>query len=145
MTRKRQRDEEREADARTGRKLILFSLCLDFCFLLFVTIGPTDSALSADDAEVLFKDSVRPLFEKKCFACHSSKAEELKGNLKLESLESILIGGDQGLAVIAGDVEKSLLLRAIRYQEDDYQMPPSGRMADEEIALVEKWVKALGE
>jgi mono/diheme cytochrome c family protein len=102
-------------------------------------------AAAAEDAEMLFKDSVRPLFEKRCFQCHSSKAEELKGNLKLESLESILKGGDQGPAVIAGDVEMSLLLRAIRYQEDDYQMPPSGRLPDEEIALVEKWVKALGE
>lgn len=97
----------------------------------------------ADDSEKLFRDSVRPLLERKCFQCHSAKAEELKGNLKLESVEDILKGGDQGPAVIAGDVKQSLLLRAIRYQEDDYQMPPSGRLTDEEIALVEKWVQAL--
>jgi len=94
---------------------------------------------------MLFKDSVRPLFERKCFQCHSSKADELKGNLKLESLETILKGGDNGPAVIVGDVENSFLLRAIRYQVDDYQMPPSGRLPDEDVALVEKWVKALGE
>jgi mono/diheme cytochrome c family protein len=108
-----------------------------------IMLVPTAN-IAADDAEKLFQDSVRPLFDRKCFQCHSSKAEELKGNLKLESVEDILKGGDQGPAVIAGDVKQSLLLRAIRYQEDDYQMPPSGRLADEEIALVEKWVKALG-
>ena len=97
-------------------------------------------AAGADD---LFTDSVRPLFERQCFKCHSSKADELKGNLKLESVESILKGGDSGPAVVPGDIENSFLLRAIRFQVEDYQMPPSGRLSDEEIALVEKWVKAL--
>jgi mono/diheme cytochrome c family protein len=96
-----------------------------------------------DDATTLFKDKVRPLFERKCFDCHSSKAEELKGELKLETVEQILKGGATGPAVIAGDVEDSFLLRSIRYQEDDFQMPPAGKMTDEEIAEVEKWVKAL--
>ena len=115
------------------------------CFLpiaVLLALGPALSS-GAEDAEKLFKESVRPLFARKCFDCHSAMAEELKGNLKLESVEEILKGGDQGPAVIAGDVKNSLLLRAIRYQEDDYQMPPSGRLSDEDIALVEKWVKAL--
>ena len=103
------------------------------------------SACPAEDADKLFQDSVRPLFERKCFQCHSSKADELKGNLKLESLESILKGGDQGPAIVAGDVENSFLLRAIRFQVEDFQMPPSGRLADADVKLVEKWVKALGE
>jgi mono/diheme cytochrome c family protein len=92
---------------------------------------------------MVFAKTVRPLFERKCFDCHSSKADELKGNLKLESVELVLKGGATGPAVIAGDVENSLLLRAIRYQDDDFQMPPSGKLADEDIALVEKWVREL--
>jgi len=100
-------------------------------------------AARADDADMLFAKTVRPLFERKCFECHSSKADELKGKLKLETVELVLKGGATGPAVIAGDVENSFLLRAIRYQEDDFQMPPSGRLSDEDIAIVEKWVKAL--
>jgi mono/diheme cytochrome c family protein len=98
---------------------------------------------SSDDAAEQFKKSVRPLFERKCFECHSAKADELKGNLKLETLDDILKGGATGPAVIAGDTENSFLLRAIRYQEDDYQMPPAGRLEDKDIELVEKWVKSL--
>jgi mono/diheme cytochrome c family protein len=118
------------------------------CFVLSQTVaafifGAAASAF-ADDADKLFTDSVRPLFERKCFQCHSSKADELKGNLKLDSLETILKGGDQGPAVKPGDVENSFLLRAIRFQEDDFQMPPSGRLSDSDVALIEKWVKALG-
>jgi|GEM_PF-2567592 Planctomycete cytochrome C. len=101
------------------------------------------ASVRADEAATQFEKSVRPLFERKCFECHSSKAEELKGKLKLETAELVLKGGATGPAVIPGDVENSFLLRAIRYQEDDFQMPPSGRLPDEDIALVEKWVKAL--
>ena len=108
-----------------------------------VVLAGAGTTRGADDADELFKKSVRPLLARKCFECHSAKADELKGNLKLETLEDILKGGATGPAVIAGDVENSFLLRAIRYQEDDFQMPPSGRLPDEDIALVEKWVKAL--
>ena len=111
--------------------------------LLAVTLLSGNLEVRADDSAALFDKSVRPLFERKCFECHSSKADELKGNLKLETVEQVLKGGATGPAVIAGDVENSFLLRAIRYQEDDFQMPPSGRLPDEDIALVEKWVKAL--
>jgi mono/diheme cytochrome c family protein len=100
------------------------------------------SAFAADEDRA-FAESVRPLFERKCFECHSSKADELKGNLKLETVEQVLKGGATGPAIVPGDIENSFLLRAIRYQEDDFQMPPSGRMTDEEIALVEKWVREL--
>jgi mono/diheme cytochrome c family protein len=114
-------------------------------FLAIVLVQATLAATltAADDPAELFKKSVRPLFERKCFECHSAKADELKGNLKLETLEQILKGGATGPAVIPGDVENSFLLRAIRYQEDDYQMPPAGRMEDADIALVEQWVRAL--
>lgn len=99
----------------------------------------------AADPIALFDKTIRPLLERKCYECHSAKADEVKGNLRLDSLEGIFKGGDNGPAVIAGDVENSFLLRAMRYQEDDYQMPPSGRLPDRDIAAVEAWVKALKE
>ncbi|MEX2173988.1 MAG: c-type cytochrome domain-containing protein [Pirellulaceae bacterium] len=111
-------------------------------FGIFVVAGVSARA-QAEDAGELFKKSIRPLFASKCFDCHSSQAKELQGNLQLETVEQVLKGGATGPAVVAGDVENSFLLRAIRYQEDDYQMPPRGRLSDEEIALVEKWVKSL--
>jgi hypothetical protein len=97
----------------------------------------------AADADAIFEKSVRPLLESKCYDCHSARSDEVKGNLRLDSLEAILKGGDNGPAIVAGDVENSFLLRAIRYQEADYQMPPSGRLPDSDVAAVEAWVKAL--
>jgi hypothetical protein len=97
----------------------------------------------AAEADAIFEKSVRPLLESKCYDCHSARSDEVKGNLRLDSLEGILKGGDNGPAIVAGDVENSFLLRALRYQEADYQMPPSGRLPDSDLAAVESWVKAL--
>jgi hypothetical protein len=114
-----------------SRPAFAFALCL---------LG--HSAFAADP-KALFDKTVRPLLERKCYECHSAKADEVKGNLRLDSLEGILKGGDNGPAVITGDIENSFLLRAIRYQEDDYQMPPSGKLPGGDLAAVEAWVKAL--
>jgi mono/diheme cytochrome c family protein len=114
------------------------AVSLSLSFVSFLAAA----ALGADPA-ALFEENVKPLLAHHCYDCHSEKSKELKGNLKLDSLEGIMKGGANGPAVVAGDVENSFLLRAIRYQEADYQMPPSGRLSDEEIAGIEAWVKAL--
>jgi hypothetical protein len=112
-------------------------------FSISVACGLLATPAFAAEADVIFEKSVRPLLESKCYDCHSGRSEEVKGNLRLDSLEGILKGGDNGPAIVAGDIENSFLLRAIRYQEADYQMPPSGRLDDKVISAVESWVKLL--
>jgi len=117
---------------------------MQFWLTLSAALLAVTGAARGEDAKEQFARQVKPLLSRKCFECHSSKADELKGNLKLESLDDILKGGDSGPAIKPGDIADSLLLRAIRYQIEDKQMPPSGKLEDEEIELVEAWVKALG-
>src|SRR5262249_21339099 len=70
----------------------------------------------AGDAEgiELFEKKIRPVLVERCYECHSSKAKELEGSLSLETRDGLRKGGDQGPAIVPGDVEKSLLIRAIR-------------------------------
>ena len=82
-----------------------------------------------------------PLLATHCYACHSAEAKEVKGNLRLDSKAGWMRGGDSGPAVEPGKAEKSLLIRAVRYQ--DIEMPPEGRLSDAQIAVLEKWV-AMG-
>lgn len=113
---------------------------------IFVTAAALLACLPvrAEEANNTFAKRVRPLLESKCFDCHSSRADEVKSNLKLETLEDVLKGGANGPAVVPGDLENSFLLKAIRYEEADYQMPPAGRLSDADIQLIEQWVKELG-
>ena len=51
-------------------------------------------------------------------------------------------GGDTGPAIVPGDPEKSLLIKAVRYTDKDLQMPPNDRqLAANQIRDLETWVK----
>lgn len=101
--------------------------------------------LAADDRQgELFTKRIQPVLKRHCYECHSDKADELKGNLRLDTRDGILKGGDNGPLFQPGDVENSFLLKVIRYQADDYQMPPRGKLPDEVIQDFEKWIKAGG-
>jgi hypothetical protein len=87
-----------------------------------------------------FEQKVRPLLIAKCYECHSS-GKKIEGGLRLDTRAGWTKGGDRGPAVARGKVEESLLIRAVRYKDADLQMPPSGRLSDREIAILEEWVR----
>jgi hypothetical protein len=89
-----------------------------------------------------FETKIRPLLADHCFSCHSAKADKLKGGLHVDSLEGLLNGGDSGPALVPGDSERSLLVKAVRYTDTELQMPPKGKkLSDRQISDLTKWVK----
>jgi len=96
---------------------------------------------SAQELE-FFEKRVRPVLTEHCFKCHSADAEKLKGGLMLDSREAVLKGGDTGPAIVPGDVEKSLLVEAVRWKDSDTAMPPKKALAPAQVADLEAWVKA---
>ena len=103
------------------------------------------AAEAPPDADQLafFEKNIRPVLVKECYSCHSTTAEKVRGGLKLDTRDGIRKGGDNGPAVVPGDVDKSLLLKAIKHVEADLKMPPKKKLADEVIADFEKWI-AMG-
>ena len=88
-----------------------------------------------------FEVKIRPLFADNCYSCHSAK-EKIKGDLRLDVPAKILTGGHSGPAIVPGDADASLLIKAVRYADEDLQMPPDDKkLAAEQIALLETWVK----
>jgi hypothetical protein len=71
-----------------------------------------------------FEKKVRPILIQRCYDCHSEEAGKKKGGLAVDARDSLLMGGDNGPAIIAGNPDKSLLIEAVRYQNRDMQMPP---------------------
>ena len=55
--------------------------------------------------------------------------------------EGTLKGGDLGPSVVPGNPERSLLIKAIRYTDEDLKMPPKKRLTVEQVADFEAWVK----
>jgi len=112
-------------------------------WILLAILGATSfgSAQEPDPAALeQFEKKVRPILVGRCFKCHSSQAEKVKGGLRLDSLEAALKGGDTGPAIIPGRPEKSLLVEAIGYKNVDLQMPPKGRLSDAEVSEVSRWI-----
>jgi len=108
-------------------------------FTIFVILGiPAVTALAETD--VFFEEKIRPVLAEKCYKCHSSDAEKLKAGLMLDHREHMLAGGDTGPSIEPGNVEASLLIEAIRYGNDDLQMPPKGKLSDEIIRDFERWI-----
>ncbi|MGB1815070.1 MAG: DUF1549 domain-containing protein, partial [Rubripirellula sp.] len=85
-----------------------------------------------------FEKHIRPLLVQHCYECHGERSD---GGLQLNSREGLLRGGDSGAALIPGDLDASLLIEAVRYQNLDFQMPPQGRLESAQIAALEKWVE----
>ncbi len=87
-----------------------------------------------------FEKNVRPLLVDQCYSCHSAGAKKLRGNLYLDNEQGWLKGGDLGPAVKPGSPKESLLISAVR-QDDDLKMPPKGKLTDAQIALLTQWVE----
>jgi len=90
---------------------------------------------------IFFEKRVRPLLVSRCGKCHSKSARPLRGGLRLDIRRRIIDGGDTGPAFDAQDPDSSLLLRAIRYDDDSLQMPPAGKLSQREIETLEAWVR----
>jgi Protein of unknown function (DUF1549)/Planctomycete cytochrome C len=96
--------------------------------------------LSAEQIE-FFENKIRPLFVNECFRCHSEEAKRLKGDLRLDTREGMLKGGDTGAAIVPGEPDASLLIKAVRYKDEDTAMPPKKKLGDAQIADLEAWVR----
>ncbi|HEX3720821.1 MAG TPA: PSD1 and planctomycete cytochrome C domain-containing protein [Verrucomicrobiae bacterium] len=110
--------------------------------LLATAVALSSHAAPSQTGTDFFENKIRPILVDNCYKCHSSKAEKLKGNLSVEFRESLLKGGENGPAIVPGDPDKSLLIKAVRYIDTDLQMPPHDKkLRDDQIANLVAWVK----
>jgi mono/diheme cytochrome c family protein len=80
----------------------------------------------------------------RCYACHSASAEKLKSGLRLDTSQGIFRGGESGApAVVPGKPGDSLLISAIHYREGGLQMPPKGKLPDQQIADIVAYLQTL--
>jgi hypothetical protein len=88
-----------------------------------------------------FEAKIRPLLADRCYECHSATAKKLKANLRVDTRDGLLQGGDLGPAIVPGHPEKSLLIEAVQQLDKDLAMPPKSRLEDHEIQALQEWIK----
>jgi len=91
-----------------------------------------------------FKTKVSPILVDHCYKCHSHESDKVKGGLVVDTKSGLLTGGDSGPSVVPGKPDESLLIKAVRYNDENLQMPPKGKkLKADQIEILEKWV-AMG-
>jgi mono/diheme cytochrome c family protein len=90
-------------------------------------------------AVIDFDKDVRPIFEQHCYECHGPKKS--RGRLRLDSRASGLKGGVSGPALVAGDADRSLIVRRVLGLDGDDRMPlDKDPLPDAQIALLRTWI-----
>jgi hypothetical protein len=108
------------------------------CLLIAPGEPPVESPPTAEQVR-FFESSIRPLLVEHCQKCHGP-AKQFNG-LRVDSREALVRGGDLGAAIVPGQPEASLLIRAVRHTDDDLKMPPESKLTERQVAELVKWVE----
>jgi hypothetical protein len=98
----------------------------------------TVTIATADDSVDYTRD-VKPIFQSRCYACHGGLKQESK--LRLDTGKNILLGGESGAIVTAGNANDSELLKRISATDLSIRMPPEGEpLRPVQVAILQKWI-----
>ncbi len=101
-------------------------------------LGATSTLFAADDVD--YERQVKPIFAKKCYACHGILQQ--KSGLRLDTAALIRKGGTSGDGLVPNKPEESRLIDVLT-GKDGIQMPPEGEgtpLSAEELDLVKRWI-----
>jgi mono/diheme cytochrome c family protein len=118
----------------------LVSCLLALCGL--PALAPAQPAVAksfSPEALAFYEKDVLPILKANCYKCHGEG--KVKAHLSLTTRDTILKGGDLGAAAELDKPDDSNLLRAINYK-GGLEMPPTGKLAPEQIDTLTRWVKA---
>lgn len=102
------------------------------------TTGTPD--FSSPDSVQIYADLIRPVFERKCFSCHSDAKSQ--GGLNMATFANLMEGGEHGAVVAAGDALGSELVRRVTINPSSVKyMPTKGTpMTFTEVSLLSWWI-----
>ena len=112
--------------------------------LFIVILGSLQDAADAQTPKFstnqleFFEKEVRPLLSAHCYECHSANSQKLQAGLSVDSRAALIEGGDSGESIVPGDPDGSLFMDVVRWES--YEMPPKGKLPDEDIETFAKWI-----
>ena len=91
---------------------------------------------------MLFEDVVQPMLIQRCGQCH--REGKMKGQLSVQTLETLLKGGKSRPAVVAGILNKSELYNRITLDpSNEKYMPADGKtpLTKAEVEIIQWWIE----
>jgi mono/diheme cytochrome c family protein len=115
----------------------LFSLAACRCAPAADDVLPDHAERMAASSE-LFKSHVRGLLADHCLKCHGGK--ETHGEFDLSTREGLLKGGEQGISVVAGKPDESLLVKLVRHESEPFMPHEADKLPAESIEHISTWI-----
>jgi hypothetical protein len=104
---------------------------------------------AASKTGVTYATDIKPMFDKSCVRCHGD--QKPKAHLRLDSLDGVLKGSEDGKVILPGDSAGSVLVHNIAHlgDPDDYMPPPRNKagippLTPEQIGLIRAWIDQGG-
>ncbi len=104
-------------------------------------VGGTCPASDEKAGIAFFESKIRPILVERCQKCHSAEVAKPKGQLRLDTRETMRKGGTSGPAVVPGDVEASALYAAITAADGYSPMPPKEKLPPAVVADFRRWIE----
>jgi hypothetical protein len=139
----------------TGKRALILGAAGALALAAGNLASPATARAAADEKGVAFFEAkIRPILANHCVSCHGE--EKQKGDLRLDTREHLLAGAkheDKAEKVVElGSPEKSKVIEAVEYKNEDIQMPPPKRnkatgktdnlkLPDAQIADLKEWIK----
>lgn len=112
------------------------------CFRIAILLIGGVVHAHANDGEAFYRQQVYPILKESCFKCHGGE-DKLKGEFRVTSRAGLLRGGEYGPGYDEADPKQSIFLKMVHYESDEYEMPPKAKLADEKLAILDRWI-AMG-
>jgi len=122
----------------------IIATCIVLLFIPFTNhfYGQATQTKPTAEAIEFFEKNIRPVLAERCYSCHSDRATNLRGDLRVDSRQGLLKGGKSGVpAVVPGKPEESLLIAALRHTSPDLKMPPGAPLLPDQVEAFVEWVR----
>ena len=107
-----------------------------FALVWLVPVAPAGAAVD-------YAKDVKPLLRERCYSCHGALKQKAK--LRLDTVELMLKGGEDGAVIVRGNPDKSLIVRRVTNPDLDERMPPQHEgepFTVAQVALLREWIAA---
>ena len=104
--------------------------------------APAGVMIAGGEGKTVFEHLILPILQQKCNNCHNE--DKSKGDLRMDTYELLMQGGDSGGNIVPGKPDDSLTIQRILLPEDDDEhMPPEGKdqLTPAELALLRWWIE----
>ncbi len=94
---------------------------------------------------IAYNDVIVPIFKARCYGCHGPNKQ--KGELRMDNIEDLMKGGEDGAIILPGDAENSEIIKRLLLPVSHKEhMPPrqEAQLSEEQTDFIHWWVEMGG-